>query len=300
MNDSDTPNKEKPRLFNHNIASVIIAAIAVALSQFPPLHTYFQTSELKMTIPQRLMLQPNFPAGVVYGLKLKLNNVGDKVSNVLAVQLIFEKNGKVVENIMSTSTKHLNNYSVLAIPLDESFTDFYVPPSDNVAQFYSFYKRADAHEAEIRVNRLFRMYLKEYQDWEQDSTVRAVSNIAAGELLPEASTAYEMSDSLHDHLSSKVRRKLSWWQLGEYKLSIVVYTNEEVVLESFSFDITKDTMAAFFVALKHLEPTTFTNKIYKYFEYEMGTVSFDLTPIDGEVSAEVKKMTNNYHKSIRP
>ena len=299
MNNADNAKPVKSSRFNHNIASVLIAGLAVVLSQFPPLHTYFESSEVKISLPQKLLLQPNFNSGVIYGVDLKLNNVGAETSNVLAVQLIFERDDEVVDSILSDNVTPSDGNIGVGVAVAQTFTDFYIPPNSVKKQFYGFYKGNAKAEAELRVSSLFSQYLKEYQDWEVANGLDR-SSFESGNfpLLGVDLPVYEMSDDLHDQLANSVHQKLAWWQVGEYKLSVVVYTKDEVVIESFNFSITKDTMQPFFTAMKVTAPDTFTTNHYEYLGFELGYLHLTLRPTDERTSNSVQSLTQKHHELI--
>lgn len=193
-----------PLYLDWSFWAVVVAAIAIALSQLPPVYLWFRRSRIDLETYSRIHIthkigNPNIQ------LHLILSNVGGRAIRVKALNVNVKRDGKEVAILPA------QNY--LQNPSDKStvlFTSFSLKPKEEWAHIVNF------------LNYFFRDDEKKYRSAE--SKLR--EDIIEKRKLPENKDAavVETTDELVAPFITMFNEKFVW-SPGEYEISISVITS---------------------------------------------------------------------------
>jgi hypothetical protein len=196
------PAANTPFYFDWTFWAVVVAAIAVVLSQLPPVHRWFRGARIDLEAYSRILIthkvgNPNLQ------LHLILNNVGGRSVRVKNISINVDRDGKKIADLPS------QNY--FQNPGDANtvlFTSFSLKPSEewaHVVNFLNFFNREDE---------------KKYRTAESKSKEYALEK----RRLPEnKDTVIEIPSEIITPFAEMFKEKFVWHP-GEYKIAISVNT----------------------------------------------------------------------------
>ncbi len=194
------PTLETPLYLDWTFWAVVIATIAIILSQLPPLHFWFRKAKLDIELYSRIHLthkvgNPNAQ------LHLIITNSGGRTVRVKGVTMSIRSEGKEVA--IMPAQNYLNN------PSDESsvlFTSFVLKPNDewgHLVNFLKYFNKVDEKKYRIA-----------------ESKMR--EKIVELKKLPEnKDNIVEVDESLVDPFIEMFNDKFIW-NPGEYEFKISV------------------------------------------------------------------------------
>lgn len=154
---------------NWSFWAVVVAALAVALSQLPPIHLWFRRAKLDIEVYSRIAIfhkvgNPNVTVYVI------LNNVGGRKLRVKKMLLNFKRNGSDLNSlpIQNYFEKPDSSGSII-------FTPFSLKPGEEWAHscnFLNFFNRDDEKRFKIMESAL-RTDIQEKRVLEPDNLVEA-------------------------------------------------------------------------------------------------------------------------------
>jgi|GEM_PF-603434 len=219
--------------------TVIVALIAVVLSQIPPIHIILKKAKLDLELYSKLSLthklgNPNLQ------LHLIINNIGGRRVRVKSINAILSRDS--VHIVKFPAQNYLQNQNDQSTVL---FTTFSLDPQKewaHITNFLNFFSREDE---------------KQYQKIEGDllSDFRAFKKNTSGRISAETEDLYEHSDELVRPAFEFFQKRFCW-EPGEYKMSIHVETDFK------SANITKN--YRFTVFESHTETLTSIKEYFKY------------------------------------
>lgn len=194
-----------PLYLDWSFWAVVVSAIAIVLSQLPPVLRWFRRARIDLEAYSRIVIthkvgNPNLQ------LHLILNNVGGRDVKVKGINIKVERDGKKLNDLPSQNyfQKPGDTNSVL-------FTSFSLKPSDewaHIVNFLNFFNREDEKKYRSAESKL-----KEY--------------VSEKRKLPEnKDTVIEIPDEQVAPFAEMFKEKFIW-QSGEYTISISVNTTKE-------------------------------------------------------------------------
>lgn len=190
--------------------AVIVAFLAILLSQIPPILTLLKRAKLDLDIHSKLSIthklgNPNLQ------LHLILNNIGGRRVKVKDINVsISRDNAHVVDFPAQTFLQNQNDINTVL------FTIFALDPKQEWAHFTNF------------LNYFNRENEKEYQQIEGDllSDLRANNKSIEGKASTENKDIYEHPDNLVQPVYQFFNKHFCW-KAGEYTININVVTDSE-------------------------------------------------------------------------
>lgn len=195
---------------NHNFLSLMVAVVAVLLSQFPPIYTLFYSPEIEIGEASTVYSYHKF--GLVnFVKKVSINNDGNEWTRIKKVGvLIIDSNGKVVASLPAKSFQTGNDSFGKAIW--GMVGELALEPHKNWNKLVTFHENLNEKE----YMSLFFTKLKideEIKDWEDMMKEKGYSLLEPKEGDPD----FKLSDDLFVNVKSICETKLNWFKPGKYK-----------------------------------------------------------------------------------
>lgn len=198
------PPVNTPFYIDWSFWAVIVAAIAIILSQMPPVHRWFRRSRIDFEAYSRIHIthkvgNPNLQ------LHLILNNIGGRVVKIHGIDIKVDRDGKEVVTLPSQ-----NYYQNPGDKNTVLFTKFSLNPSGEwagIVNFLNYFNRED--EKNYRTSEsLLRKYTLEQSKLEENKD-----------------TLIQIPDELLKPLMKMFKEKYIW-NPGEYTISISIKTSK--------------------------------------------------------------------------
>lgn len=194
-----------PLYLNCSFWAVVIAALALLLSQLPPIHMLLKRAKLDMELYSRIHIthkvgNPNLQ------LHLILNNIGGKVIKIREISATIKRNGKQIAILPA------QNY--LQNPNDKTtilLTSFFLKPKEewaHIVNFLDYFSRSEE---------------KEYRSAESNLK----KNIFEKQKLPESKDVLVEVDSKYLPPFMKMFNDKFLWNADEYEIQVSVKAKPE-------------------------------------------------------------------------
>lgn len=225
----------KPTL---DVISILIAAIAVLLSQFPPVHTWLDSAEFEVKDINELFVQASSTTGTAVGKQVAFTNVGEEIGRVFDIELIVtSKNFDIIQRLTAKRYKEPSaniretwvTYTELAIDKGEHWSKFVVFEGEISPTNYS------------QTRELSKIEAKERSLWEDEMSSLGVDLGFNNRSKP----TYSMSESLFNKVKSHIQGMLKFIKSDEYRLVQALHTSEGIVMTVYRFDITLEHISIF-------------------------------------------------------
>lgn len=221
------PSPDVPFYLDWSFWAVIVATIAIFLSQLPPIYLWFRPAQLDIELYSRVHIthkigNPNFQ------LHLIINNIGGRAVRVKNIRVKITLDGKEIANLPAQT--YLEN------PNDKNsilFTSFSLSPQDEWAHIINC------------LNYFSRIDEKKYRAAESALMENIVEK---RKLLEDENTLVEASDEFITPFINMFDEKFIWFP-GEYKIMVSIITSVDsaniekeyrfTLFESDSNDLTK-------------------------------------------------------------
>ncbi len=207
-----------PLYLDWSFWAVIVASIAVILSQIPPIHVLLKRARLDLEVYSKISIthkvgNPNLQ------LHLVLNNIGGRKIRVKSIEIHLSRDGK--DLVVLPALNYLQQQSSKENLL---FTAFSLKPNDewgHIVNFLNYFGREDE---------------KRYQEIE--------GNMLADYRKNKSSTQNK-DENIHEHPSALVESAQSFynekfiWSPGEYQMKVKVNTDNEAadLLKTYRFSV---------------------------------------------------------------
>jgi hypothetical protein len=225
----------KPTL---DVISIIIAAVAVLLSQFPPVHTWWDKAEFEIKDVNELFVQASSTKGTAVGKQVALTNVGQEIGRIFDIELIVtSKDFDIIQRLKAKRYKEPSanfreawvTYTELAIEKGEHWSKFVVFEGEISPTNFS------------QTQELSKIEAKERSLWEDEMRSLGVDLSFGNRSKP----TYSMSESLFEKVKTHIQGMLKFIKSGEYKLVQALYTDEGIIMTVYRFDITSEHISIF-------------------------------------------------------
>jgi hypothetical protein len=186
--------------YNWTFWAVVIAALALILSQLPPIHDLLKRTKVNMELYSRILITHRVGNPNVQ-LHLILSNVGGKVVRIKGANIVLKREGNVV------ATLPAQNY--LQDPNDKTtvlFTPFSLKLRDDwthIVNFFKFFSREDE---------------KKYRSAE----LKLKENIGEKLKLPENKDKLVEAEPEYIQPFIDMHKAFFKWQPGEYEMHISI------------------------------------------------------------------------------
>jgi hypothetical protein len=232
-------NVATPLYMDWSFWAVVVAFIAVLLSQLPPIHVLLKKAKLDLELYSKISITHRLGNSNLQ-LHLILNNIGGRRVRVKDIEVSIFKDGSHLMDLPAQN--YLQNQNDQNTVL---FTTFALDPKNewaHITNFLNFFGRDDE---------------KEYQKIEGDLLADFRSH--QKELKAKGADA---SDEFYEHPKELVQPAFEFfenhfrWKAGEYNMSV------KVVTDSKSADITRS--YRFTVFESHMEALSAIKEHFKY------------------------------------
>jgi len=201
-----------------NVWSVVIAILALALSQLPPLHKLFRKGKLELDVYEKgsvthMLGNPNMQ------LHLILNNVGGKTVTIKSIRATLELDGQVISDIKGQNyIKNADNNGQVIL------TKFKLKSGEewaHTANFFNNFSKTDEKQCKSIIKRVRDSILEQYK----------LKNETPKELIE---TTPELIEEMNKFFAKNFK-----WETGEYKLVISVESErqEQNIAKEFRFTL---------------------------------------------------------------
>jgi hypothetical protein len=206
-----------PLYLNWSFWAVVVAAIAVLLSQLPPMRVWFRKAKLDLELYSKISIthkvgNPNLQ------IHLLLSNIGGRKVRIKDISASLTRDGALVATLPAQSyLQHQNDQSTLL------FTTFSLKPNEewaHIVNLLNFYNRDDENEYRSMEGKML-------ADFRQKRAAIA----------EEPKTPLEIDNALvkpfHDFFNSHFI-----WNAGEFQLTVNVATDQQKANISTSYRFT--------------------------------------------------------------
>ena len=191
--------------------SLGIAIVALVLSQFPPIPSYFALPELKLTAHRSLQVR-HYLGDLVLVPFLQISNSGKVRGTISKIELTLTKqDSPSFRKHLLAQTYYLKpeTISLNQNPTPIPFGHISVPPSETWETYIDFYESPNAAR---------RLRIAKIQG-------RAAAEIQKGlaDKSPLDSELAEISNELFDEIKAHTDERLSSFEIGEYRLYLKLF-----------------------------------------------------------------------------
>jgi hypothetical protein len=180
-----------------------VALLALVLSQFPPLITFFRPGRLKLDLPTRLLVTHTYGnANVV--LLIGLRNVGSREIQVRSLSISVKRDKSEAFLLEAHQFENPGDSKLyLLVP-------FTIQPGENWVRYYHFYRDLDRQtDKEVRDLRL--------------AVARQIRERRA-KLPPNSTEIVDVDDTLSEPFKELFERMFKWGP-GEYEIELHIETD---------------------------------------------------------------------------
>jgi hypothetical protein len=204
-----------PLYLNWSFWAVVVSAIAIILSQLPPIKVWFKKAKLDLEIYSKISItnkigNPNLT------LHLILTNIGGRKARIKDMNVSLLRDGKELPTLPAyTYLQNQNDQNQLL------FTAFSLEPSQEWAHSTIFLELFDREEEKV-VEKLKKDMLADYR--KQDELIKGEEKDE--KKLKERTYAIEHPKELIDRAFSFFNSKFIW-ESGEYQMKVNVLTFDD-------------------------------------------------------------------------
>lgn len=229
----------------HDLLTLLVAAIAVALSQFPPAYEWFYSSDIEVNTEEAFVLTPNAASGISVAKHFSATNTGEEPGRVIDVLLnITDNQGKVLF-LSKASRFRLPKVNQFSGQEWSEFSPFPLSPYNTWSHLIAFNKTLRSHELDS-LYYLQDLMREEQQEWKLEMEDKGYDFDSFDEDIP----LFKVSDKLLEEINSTITKKIPWFKVGEYNLYEVTITDSSEVVKSYAFTITKRDIKIFLDSLQ--------------------------------------------------
>ena len=204
----DLENITTPLYLNWSFWAVVIAAIAVLLSQLPPIHVWFKKAKLDIELYSKVSIthkvgNPNLQ------IHLIINNIGGRKIRIKDISVSIKRDGNLVATLPAQNYLQSQNDQNTLL-----FTTFSLRPADewaHIINFLNFFNRDDENEYRIMEGNML-------ADFREKKTA----------LTEEPKAPIEIEDTLVQPFHDFFNRHFIW-NAGEFQLEVNITTDQEKV-----------------------------------------------------------------------
>ncbi len=268
----------------HDILTLLVAAVAVFLSQFPPVYQWFYSPEIEVRAEQSFFLFPEVGSGISVSKYYSATNVGEEPGRVKSVYLIFtDKNGKLLHEVRSQGYK-LHGAGDFGRASWEPFTELSLKPGDNWSHLISFNRQLTNFELD-EMRRVHNEFRYERIVWDDAMEAKGwdIRKFDANRPRPR----FEVSSERVANLRKKIIEQVSWLKVGNYILHEVSITSDSQLTHSYEFSIDDYHVSRFADSI---------NGFSSGLDSNLPSVVFEMSQIDTELSSKLKEKIKKHNK----
>ena len=214
--------------------SVMIAFIAVVLSQFPPIYDFFKKPELSSLTSNEVHIAASPAVGITFDKMISITNTGNKAGWIKKIDIVIENSkGDVVDHLTADRYRH---------PIVESFGDPIVYPwneillkPENSWAKIVFFTKPIANGTLTNLNRLSKKIQKEEEKWEEEWGDVDDARVRLDIDMPE----FEISDVLFAEIEKIAKENIRWLQPGTYRVTEYYRTEHNDFVKIYELKVTK-------------------------------------------------------------
>ena len=253
-----------------DLLSLLVATVAVVLSQFPPVYQWFYSSELEFRIEPSSMITPNAYSGLSISRYHSITNTGDKSGRVKALYLfIVDTTGSILYEARAQGYR-LHGLGGFGQAQWEQFSEINLGPGENWAHQVSFNRMQSNRELDEMREIRMRIEDKETR-WE------LVMEEQGYDMDDIDAPLFELNGPLLDELMAVVSRKTGWFGEGEYAIFDAFITDSGAKVFGYDVGVSGSHVRSFARSLEGLsyglDYNTFTPSVMLE-----GSVSSDVVP----------------------
>lgn len=223
-------SSEKQR--KHDMLSLLVATIAVLLSQVPPVYQWFHDPELELRIPSSFEITPSLQSGFSIMKQYSITNVGEKPARVTSMHLfISDTDGNLLYE-SSAARYRLHGAPELNLSvLDtwEVFSEINLQPNENWTHKVSFEKSVSGAELD-GVRDIQEKVDEERHEWELEMERAGIN------LYSDDAPWFEASGELNEEIERGIRDEIAWLGEGEYRMH-AAFVDDDVQVETYAFTV---------------------------------------------------------------
>ena len=197
---------------NRDLLSLLVASIAVVLSQFPPAHQWFYGPELEFTHEPSFAISPNIYSGLSFSKRYSVTNVGEESERIKALYVfIVDPEGSLLYEARARQYSE----QLQGVLQWEQLSEIIIGPGENWSHFVLSSGQVD--------NRDFNAVQEFQMRIEREAEIWRLERNAFD------APMFEMSGDLLDDLKSFIGEKTDWLDEGEYKVFDAFVTDDDDV-----------------------------------------------------------------------
>ena len=210
------------------ILPVIIAALALILSQFPPIHEIFSDPKVKINTTYDLKIS-NELGNIAFQKKYSITNFGDKGDHIRIIDLylISEHIDKIVKKFTARDRVFRDNNPMNPQGIvKEEFNAFTLSPFYTYEIPLLFYEDLMGKQL-LEHQKLQTKYQLEHKNY-MDNTFS---------MDPEEAPDFKPSEQLQTEMLAFFIKRMEWFKKGKYYIAIETIGQETNIMEYFSLII---------------------------------------------------------------
>ena len=231
----------------HDMLSLLVAIMAVLLSQVPPVYQWFYEPELEFRVPPSFDVAPSLYSGFSIMKHYSITNIGEKRARIKSMHLfISDTEGNLLyESSASRFRLHgTPNMGLMLLDSWEAFSEINLNPNENWTHEVAFEKRLTGFELD-GVRGIQARVDEERYDWELEMEEAGVN------LYSDDAPMFEVSEELNEETAREIRAKVAWFSEGEYRIH-AAFIGDDVHVKTYAFVVRPYQIRRFALSLDSL------------------------------------------------
>lgn len=218
----------------HDVFSLLIAFVAVILSQFPPLYEIFDKAKFDIKTSSYIDIYPNHLSGIHLSKKISITNTGEKKGRVKNIYFLIVDKEDNIHNISKVHLYSKNEKNNFQQDIVMEFTEINLDVLQNWSHVASFLPK------NITLNRNYRMIMntiaEEKTTWEKKMLKEGYD---FNKYNPGKEHIYfKPSNESMIRLKRYVMNNLNWFKEGDFTLWEIYISDQSNIYKSYNFKLT--------------------------------------------------------------
>ncbi|MEW8439706.1 MAG: hypothetical protein AB2689_16280 [Candidatus Thiodiazotropha taylori] len=216
----------------HDLLTLLVAFMAVVLSQFPPIYKLFYAPEIEIRKESSFFITPNVYQGLTLGINYSATNVGEEPGRIREVYLFITNDSDELLHAARANYFKSSKLDAFGAAQWEILSEIALMPGKNWSHLILF-NREHANEELDDIRDIQDQVKEERREWEWDMEDKGY-NINKDYLeMPE----FKISKETLDALKKVIEKKVNWLKIGTHNLIIVSFTGEGANYTKYKFQI---------------------------------------------------------------
>ncbi|MDF2156125.1 hypothetical protein [Vibrio sp. CAU 1672] len=218
--------------------SLLVAIVAIALSQFPPAHEWFDKEDFDIAESKFIQVQVNPFIGMTNVVPVSITNVGERYGRIKAIEMYISDSSGNITYQSEASSYLLPSLGSFEQPRWKPFTEVSLQVGENWSNSVAFSSRM-AKVDEFELWDLNERIEQEKYEWSSDMRAKGIDV----DSLEFEGPNFQVSDELFVEITKVIKRKISWFSVGKYDVALVFSSSSGQIIETYELNISRTNMS---------------------------------------------------------